>query len=312
MTDAAGAPVRTIFLGSGEFAVPILDALAEWPGATIVGVVTTPARPAGRDGAPRPTPIALRAEALGLPVLTPDRLRDPAAHAAIAALRPDLAVLADYGRIVPQALLDLPLHGALNLHPSLLPRHRGATPIPAAIAAGDAQTGVSLMRMDAGVDTGPLIARTVVALDGTERAPELERRLADVAAALLIRSLPAWLRGELPAVPQDDEGATLTRPHRREDARLDPALSADQLERRIRAFQPWPGAWIDHPSGRLIVHAAHVGPPAPPGTEPGALVGIGPDIALVTADGTLILDTVQPAGRRPMPGRDHRRGRRDL
>lgn len=308
MTDA---PVRTIFLGSGDFAVPILEALAGWPGASLVAVVTTPPKPAGRDARLRPTPVAERAAALGLPLLTPDRLRDPAAQAAIADLAPDLIVLADYGRIVPQALLDLPPHGALNLHPSLLPRHRGATPIPAAIAAGDAETGVALMRMDAGIDTGPLVALSRVPLDGTETAPDLEARLAAIAGELLVASLPGWLAGELPAVPQPTDGATLTRPLRREDARLDPTQPAAELERRIRAYQPWPGAWIDTPAGRLIVGRAHVGPSVtvqPPGT----LVALGPDIALVTAAGTLVLDTVQPAGKRPMPGRDHRRGRRDL
>lgn len=312
MTQDFGAPVRTLFLGSGDFAVPILEGLAAWPGARIVGVVTTPPRPAGRDATLRPTPVGLRAAALGLEVLTPGRLRDPVVHAELVALAPELLVLADYGRIVPQALLDLPRHGALNLHPSLLPRHRGATPIPAAIAAGDPRTGVSLMRMDAGIDTGPIVATVQVPLDGTERAPELERRLAHEAAALLIASLPAWLAGTLPAVPQPEEGATLTRPLRREDARLDPSRPAHELERRIRAFQPWPGAWFDLPAGRLIVAEAHVGPDAPTASVPGALMAMGPDVALATAEGTLVLDTVRPAGRRAMTGRDYRRGRRDL
>lgn len=312
VTHDPSRPARTVFFGSGDFAVPILEALVAWSGARVVGVVTTPARPAGRHATLRPTPVAVRAEALGLRVQTPDRLRDPSAQARIAELVPDLMVLADYGRMVPQALLDLPPHGALNLHPSLLPRHRGATPVPAAIAAGDVETGVSLMRMDAGIDTGPLVAQLRVSLDGTEVAPELERRLAGVAAELLVSSLPGWLAGALPAVPQPDQGATLTRPLRREDARLDPSRPAVELERRIRAFQPWPGAWIEQPGGRLIVSAAHVGPPATGDHVPGTLVAAGPDIALVTARGTLILDVVQPAGRRPMPGRDHRRGRRDL
>jgi len=312
MTQRPGRPARTVFLGSGDFAVPILDALAGSPAVMLVAVVTTPPRPAGRDAALRPTPVALRAEALGLPVLTPERLRDPAAQATIAAVAPDLVVLADYGRIVPQALLDLPPHGALNLHPSLLPRHRGATPVPAAIASGDAQTGVSLMRMDAGVDTGPLVAHVRVPLDGSERAPELEHRLALTAAALLIDALPAWLAGDLPAVAQAADGATLTRPLRREDARLDPARAAAELERQVRAYQPWPGAWIEQPAGRLIVSAAHAVPTVTGSGDPGRIVALGEDLALVTADGTLVLDIVQPAGKRPMTGRDHRRGRRDL
>jgi methionyl-tRNA formyltransferase len=167
------------------------------------------------------------------------------------------------------------------------------------------------MRMDAGVDTGPLIANVRVPLDGTEVAPVLEEQLAVLAGTLLIASLPGWLAGELPAVPQPSDGATLTRPLRREDARLDPERPAAELERRIRAFQPWPGAWIEGAAGRLIVQRAHVGPRVQ-GQVPGSLVGLGPDLALVTADGSLILDVVQPASRTPMAGRDHRRGRRDL
>jgi methionyl-tRNA formyltransferase len=312
MVDASRRPARAVFLGSGDFAVAILDALAAWPGVELVAVVTTPARPAGRAAIPRPTPVALRAEALGLPLLTPDRLRDVAAQAAIAALAPELLVLADYGRIVPSSLLDLPRHGALNLHPSLLPRHRGATPVPAAILAGDAQTGVSLMRMDAGIDTGPVIASVRVPLTGREVASELEARLAAIAAELLIASLPGWLSGALPAVPQPSQGATLTRPLRREDARLDPSRTAEALERQVRAYQPWPGAWLEQPGGRLIVLAAHAVPAVPDGSTPGEFVALGADVALVTQDGMLVLDRVQPAGKRAMGGRDYRRGRRDL
>jgi methionyl-tRNA formyltransferase len=174
------------------------------------------------------------------------------------------------------------------------------------------ETGVSLMRMDAGIDTGPLVAQVRVPLAGDEIAPDLERRLASIAAELLIASLPAWLDGALAAVAQVVDGATLTRPLRREDARLDGSLPVAALERRIRAYQPWPGAWIEQPAGRLIVLAAHPGPTTQAAASPGSVIAVGPDLAFVTVDGTLILDTVQPAGKRPMPGRDHRRGRRDL
>jgi methionyl-tRNA formyltransferase len=311
----AGPPAATVFLGSGAFAVPILDALAASPAVRLAGVVTTPARPAGRDRTLRPTPVAVRSAELGIPVLNPDRLRDPDAVGAIAALRPELLVLADYGRIVPQDVLDLPIHGALNLHPSLLPRHRGATPIPGAILAGDAETGVTLIRMDAGVDTGPIVAQRRRSLAGDEVAPDLEARLAGDAAELLTDSLPAWLDGELPAVAQPATGATLTRMLSRDDGRLDPARPAAELARVVRAYQPWPGAWIDDARGRLLVHAAHALPAAPDDRDaavvPGRLVDVGEDIALATVDGRLILDEVRPAGGRPMTGRAWRRGRRD-
>lgn len=304
--SAGERPVRTLFLGSGDFAVPVLRALARAPEALLVGVITSPPRPAGRSGELRPTPVAQAAAALGVPVHVPARLRDPATLAELAALAPGLLVLADYGRIVPQALLDLPAHGALNLHPSLLPRHRGATPIPAAILAGDGETGVTLMRMDAGIDTGPIVAMVRVPLTGTERAPALEAALAETAGELLRASLPAWLAGTLPAVPQAAAGASLTRPLRREDARLDPARGAAALARQVRAYDPWPGAWTEHAGARLIVHAAHARPgsaPAGVGVRDGALV-------LATADGLLVLEEVQPAGKRRMPAADYVRGLR--
>jgi methionyl-tRNA formyltransferase len=288
-------PVRTVFIGSGGFAVPALRALAGHPAVDLVSIVTAPPRAAGRQLELRGTPVAEAAAQLGVePVLTPARLRDGDAVFEVLGYYPSLVVLADYGQIVPPALLELPL-GALNLHPSLLPRHRGATPIPATILAGDAETGVSLMRMDEGLDTGPLVAVERIALDGTEITPELEGRLASIGAGLLDRSIEPWLAGELPALAQPTEGATLTRQLRRDDGRLDPARTAAELERQVRAFQPWPGSFVDTPSGRLVVWAAGVGPGGddPPGR-------LGP-VGLATADGDLVLHEVQGAGGRRMP-----------
>jgi methionyl-tRNA formyltransferase len=307
-------PVRTVFLGSGEFAVPVLEALAAAPEVEVVGVVTTPPRPVGRDAVITPTPVERRAKRLGLPVFAPERLREPMGRVAVEVLEPDLLVLADYGQIVPQALLDLPRHGALNLHPSLLPRHRGAIPVPAAIMAGDEVTGVSLMRMDAGLDTGPVIARVEVPLTGDEDSPALEARLAHVAADLLRASLPDWLTGRLRAVPQPTAGATLTRPLRRDDGRLDPTLSASELERRVRALRPWPGTFLDRPDGRLIVHDARaLDETVPAGLAPGELVAVGTGkatgLGLVTGQGLLGLDVVQPAGKGRMTGTELVRGR---
>ena len=300
-----GTPVRTVFLGSGSFGLPALHALAAHPAVRIVGIVSAPARAAGRSGARTPTPIATAAGQLGLgPVLTPERLRDPEETARVLALEPGLAVLADYGQIVPPALLEL-AHGALNLHPSLLPRHRGATPIPAAILAGDPTTGVTLMRMDAGLDTGPVVARVVHPLTGAETAPALEAALATEAAAMLARELEPWLAGERVPVPQDDAGATLTKPLRRSDGRLEPDRSAAELERRIRAHQPWPGSFVETEAGRLVVRAARVGT-AVANAVPGTLV----DAGLVAGDGTVLeLLEVQPAAGRPMPWDAYVRGR---
>jgi methionyl-tRNA formyltransferase len=299
--------VRTVFFGSGRFATPILGRLAAHPSIDVVAVVTAPSRPVGRRQIETPTPVENAARELGLDVLTPGRLRDPAALADVLGLEPALIVLADYGQIVPPELLDLP-HGALNLHPSLLPRHRGATPIPAAILAGDRETGVSLMEMDAGLDSGPLVAVEHVSLAGDETAPALEARLAIVAAGLLARSLDPWLAGEIEPEPQPLDGVTLTRPLRRADGILDPELPAEQLERQVRAHLPWPGSFIEFDGDRLVVLDASVAP-EDGDDEPGRLVPDRLGLALATRHGRLVLDEVQPSGGRPMSGDAFLRGR---
>lgn len=305
-----GVPVRTVFFGSGAFAAPALATLVEGDGTDVVSVVTAPPRPAGRGGELRATLIADAADRAGLPVLTPPRLRDADVIAQIAALSPALIVLASYGRLVPQDVLDLPPHGALNLHPSLLPRHRGATPVPAAILAGDRETGVTLMRMDAGLDTGPVIAQRRHRLDGTEVASELEAALADAGAELLSDSLEPWLAGDARATAQAEDGATLTRSLRRMDGRLDPLAGAGALERQVRAYQPWPGSFIETADGRLIVWRGVAVRGATGGGLSGEIVAEGDGVALRTADGLLRLEEVQPAGRRRMSGADYRRGQR--
>ncbi len=298
-----------MFLGSGAFGVPTLRRLAAHPDVAVIGVVTAPPRPVGRHQRLTPTPIGTLATELELaPVLTPQRLRAPESIEAVLDLEPDLAILADYGQIVPQALLELP-NGALNLHPSPLPRWRGASPIPATILAGDDATAVSLMRMDAGLDTGPVVARTPVSLGGRETAPELEERLARIAGELLDRSLGAWLRGEIEALPQATEGVTLTRPLRRADGRLDPDRPATVLERQVRAYLPWPGSYLELDGERLVVARASVAP-GRAGDVRGRLVTEGDRPALATVDGRLVLEVVTPPGRRSMSGADYLRGRR--
>lgn len=313
--------VPTVFLGTGSFAVPVLDAVARSPELRLEAVVTAPPRPAGRGERLRRSPIAERAERLeGVRVLEPARLRAPESIAEVAALEPALLVLADYGQMVPGTLLDLPRHRALNLHPSLLPRHRGATPVPATILAGDRQTGVTLMVMDRGLDTGPIVAQVAVPLEGDETTPELEAALAEEAALLLEGVLPSWLAGTRPARPQPAEGVTLTRPLRREDGRLDPQGRAEELERQVRAYQPWPGTFAETVAGRLIVWRARplgiviAGQRAAEGGDgtTGLLVPDADGLALVVADGALRLDEVQLAGKRRMSGAELRRGHPEL
>jgi methionyl-tRNA formyltransferase len=314
VTGRPSGQARTLFIGSGPFGVPALQGLLAGGRdghVEVVGVVTAPPRPAGRAGIARRTPIDLAAEAAGvLPVLAPRRLRDPAALADVLALQPDLVVLADYGGIVPAPLLEV-THGALNLHPSLLPRHRGASPIPATILAGDRETGVTIIRMDEGIDTGPIVAVDRVQLTGTESAPDLETRLATLGKDLLARTIGPWLRGELVAQPQPAAGVTWTALLRREDGRLDPGLGAAALERRIRAFQPWPGTFVETAAGRIVVHAGRVAP-SEAGDAPGRVVAHGDTLALTTSDGRLVIDNGQPAGGRRMPGAELLRGRPGL
>jgi len=303
-------PVPTVFFGSGGFAVPILQALLGSTEVAIRGVVTAPDRPAGRRATPTPTPVADFARRRGLAILQPAGLRGPDALDAIAGLRPGLGVLADFGRIVPPAILGVAPAGILNVHPSLLPRWRGASPIPATILAGDRETGVTVIRMDAGLDTGPIVAQERWELVGDEDGPSLEARAAGVGARLVERIVGPWLRGQLEARPQASDGVTLTRPLTRADGRLDPARRAAELERQVRAFRPWPGTFLETIAGRIAVldARAETGPSSPP-ADPGRL---GPDGMAVAAGGRLVLRVVRPAGGRSMSWADCLRGRPGL
>ena len=297
------APVRAVFLGSGSFAVPILDALAALPGVEVVAVVSAPDRPVGRKAIVTSTPVAARARALGLHLHQPGRVRSPESVAMLVTLAPDLAVLADYGQLIPRSLIELPARGFLNLHPSSLPRHRGATPIPATILAGDNASAVTLLCLTEELDAGPIVAVAPLEVRLDDTTSELEGRAAEVAALLLARALPEWLAGRLTPTLQPAEGMTLTRPLRREDGRIDPLRPAVELERQVRAFQPWPGSFLETSGGRLIVWRASLVPgiaEAGGQSEPGNLLRFGDGLALATGAGLLRLDEVQLAGGRRM------------
>ena len=273
----------------------------------MVVVVSAPDRPSGRRGDLMAVPLARRARELRLPLLQPALLRDPAAIAAIADLEPAIGVLADYGQIVPAAILEIPSYGILNVHPSLLPRHRGATPIPEAIAAGDPVAGVTLIRMDQGLDTGPIVVQEQWPLTGRETAETLEATASERSADLVRRTIGPWLAGSITPQPQPLGGMTLTRPLRREDGRLDPSRSAIELERLVRAHVPWPGSFVDTRLGRLIVHETAVRS-SEPSDVPGQLAADGDGLALTTTQGRLLLARVQLAGRRVTDGASLRRG----
>ena len=305
-------PVRTVFFGSGSFALPILDALIGAPEVALVGIVSAPDRPAGRRGAVTATPVAARARELGLTLHQPAALRSDVVRAALGELRPELGVLADYGRILPQVLLDVFRLGILNVHPSLLPRHRGASPIPATILAGDPAAGVSVIRMDAGMDTGPIVAAADWPLDPGATTPALEAQSAREGGDLVRSVLAGWIAGSLTARPQDEAAATITRPLRREDGHLDLRRPAVELERQVRAYEPWPGSFVETDAGRLTIVRTAISALTSQ-DQPGRLVKQDRFPALTTADRRLILEEVLPSGGRRMSGPEFLRGRgRDL
>ncbi len=286
-------------MGSPEFAVPSLEALV---GAQqVVGVVTQPDRPAGRGARLTPPAVKVAALALGLPVLQPERVGAPEALAQLTAWAPEVIVVAAFGQLLPPALLVLPACGCVNVHASLLPRWRGAAPIAAAILAGDTLTGVSLMRMDEGLDTGPLIAQCEEPIRPDDTTGSLTARLARLGADLLLETLPGYLGGERIPRPQPEAGVTFCRPLRKADGRLDWSRSAVELERRVRAMNPWPGAftiWAGQPL--KVLRAA----PLLEGDESGPVGRVVPlqgGAAVVTGGGLLQLLEVQRAGKSALP-----------
>jgi methionyl-tRNA formyltransferase len=291
--------MRLAFMGSPDFAVPALTALHE-AGHVIAAVYCQPPRPAGRGQAVRPCPVHRAAEQLGLEVRTPARLRgDDAVQAAFAALEIDAAVVVAYGLILPPAMLAAPRLGALNIHASLLPRWRGAAPIQAAILAGDTETGVTIMRMDAGLDTGPMLLREAVPITATTTAAVLHDALAAVGARLILRALAE----DSSPVPQPSEGASYAPKLTRADARIDWTGAAAAIERRVRAFDPWPGTFTLLDGAMLKVLGAAR-------TEGNGVPGVVLDDRLTVAcgSGALRLTRVQLAGRAPLEAEAFLRG----
>jgi methionyl-tRNA formyltransferase len=240
---------RIVFMGSPEFAVPALEALAAH--YRLVGVVTQPDRPAGRWGTLKPPAVKAAALRLDIPVIQPEKLRDPEALDHLRAWAPDLIVVAAFGQILRPEALGLPKWGCINIHGSLLPRGRGAAPIQAAILAGDKETGITIMKMDPGVDTGPMLSQRVIPILPEDTAGRLFEKLAPIGAELLIETLPRYLSGELQPKPQPTEGVTDAPMLKKEDGRLDFTQPAALLERRVRAFNTWPGTWFEFNKTRV-------------------------------------------------------------
>lgn len=293
--------MRIVFMGTPEFSVTVLDALAK-AGHEIVCVYTQPPRPAGRGQTERPSPVQARAEAMGLPVRHPKSLRDPQAQAEFAALGADIAVVVAYGLILPQAVLDAPARGCLNIHASLLPRWRGAAPIQRAIMAGDAETGVCIMQMEAGLDTGPVLLRHAIPIGPEETAGALHDRLAALGARAIVEALARL--DDLVAAPQPAEGVTYAEKIDKAEARLDWTQDAPHIDRKIRGLSPFPGAWTTIGGKRVKILRSRLSPGSgAPGTViTGLTIGCG--------SGAVDVTEVQPEGKPRMTAEAYLRGAR--
>lgn len=285
-------------MGSPDFALHTLRALYEnYP---VVGVVTQPDRAAGRGRGLRPPPVKSLALELDIPVIQPEKLRELEAMEQLRSWKPDVIVVAAFGQILKQDVLDLPEFGCINIHASLLPRWRGAAPINAAILHGDEETGVTIMKMDIGLDTGPILSQHSVRIKPDETAGSLFEILSQLGADALLETLPGYFDGKIVPHPQPKEGVTYAGMMKKQEGELDFSQSAAELERKVRAFNPWPGTYFDWGGIRLKVHRASV---ASGKKREGKRVVHNGLPAIGTSDGLLMLEEVQPAGKKPMPGK---------
>jgi methionyl-tRNA formyltransferase len=315
-SPAIPRPRRVIFMGSPAIAVPSLEALVA-SGESVVAVVTQPDRPAGRGRPTTSPPAKLAAERLGLPCLQPPTLRNRGAVEELRALRPDIIVIVAFGQILRSDVLALPPLGCVNLHPSLLPKLRGPTPINWAILEGLDETGVTVMVVDGRVDSGPILAQERTDVRPDDTAASLGERLATQGAVLLAQTVQEWAEGRVTPVPQDDGKATYSRLLKHEDGLIDWLRGAAEIERRSRAFYPWPGAFT-HWNGRILKilrmrvrdeeDSAASSVRSSPGAVLGLVGGIGDGLAIGTGDGSIVATELQLEGRRSLPARELVRG----
>lgn len=297
---------KVVFMGTPDFAVPGLQALIETQ--HVVGVVTQPDKPAGRGQQLRPSPVKLVAQAANIPIYQPKSLKSEEAAAPLRDWQPDVIVVAAFGQILRPHVLNLPPHGCLNVHASLLPRWRGASPIQHALLAGDGQTGVCLMQMDVGLDTGPVYVCAETPITVEDTAVTLHNRLAQLGADLLRQHLPAILSGQLLPTPQDDSHSTYAPMIKKEGGRLDWQQNSDQLDRRIRAMTPWPGAFTVWQGQVLKVLRAGVADGRLPAGSSGQVVEVNGRVVVLSGTGGIQLQEVQLAGKKAMSVAEFLRG----
>lgn len=306
MSAVTAPPLRLIYMGTADFAVPALEALAQ-SRHEVMGVYTQPARPAGRGMKPRSSPVARMASSLDLPVKTPVTLKEESVRADLCSLDADLAVVAAYGLILPQAVLDIPRMGCINLHGSCLPRWRGAAPIQRALLAGDVKSGVTIIKMEAGLDTGPMLAMEKVAIGETTTTRDLHDRLADLAAAMVVPIVDQLASGDAVATPQPDEGAVYAAKIEKSEGRIDWQCSAAAVDRQVRALNPWPGCWTEFGDQRLRILAGRpcqdqAGEKASPGTV------LDDVLTVACGEEAFQIKKLQRAGGKPMAAVDFLRG----
>ena len=306
--------MKIVFMGAPEYVITPLEYLIGAEYADVVGVYTQPDRPVGRGGALAAPPVGQYCRERGIPLFQPASLRNSAAHEELATLEPDVVVVAAYGRILPNEVLTIPRHGCLNIHPSLLPRHRGPSPVVTALMEGDHTTGVTLMVVDEGMDSGPIVAQQTTEVLPDETAGNLTYRLFRAGGELMVSILPRWVDGNLSPVDQDESLATFTRKITKQDGEVDWTLPAFRLKRKAQAFDPWPGLYtywngkvLKLTKVRLVTNDVNYF------EQPGAVVhSFDNSVAVVTGSGLLELDELQLEGRRPISAAEFVRGQRDL
>jgi methionyl-tRNA formyltransferase len=298
-------PLRIVFFGTAELACASLDALARMPAFQVIAVVTQPDKPRGRDLQLQPSAVKATAQRLGIPVLQPKRARAEEFIQEIRELQPDLSIVVAYGQILPQSLLDIPKFGSLNVHTSILPKHRGAAPIQSAILSGDSETGVTIMKMDAGLDTGPILTIRKTPIAETDNSQTLHDRLAQMGAELLVETIPAWTEGRITPQPQPD-GATYARKIGKTDGLIQWEEPAIEIWRKLRAFTPWPGAYTFMESGgkRRLIKVWEAVPSSETGPAGQILSASRDGIVVGAGTGSLRVTVLQAEGKKRMAVHD--------